>query len=86
MDVWFLTSGELSERMVIERVVGVRNRLRWYGHVERKEEEDSMKECMYMEVEGARETKKYSELFEGTGLGGADILEHLLNGGGSFWE
>ena len=32
-----------------------RNRLRWFGHVERKEKkEDWVRKCMYMEVEGAR--------------------------------
>ena len=31
-----------------------RNRLRWYGHVLRKEDNDWVKKCMEYEVEGAR--------------------------------
>jgi len=30
------------------------NRLRWYGHVLRKEDSDWVKKCMEYEVEGAR--------------------------------
>ena len=30
------------------------NRLRWYGHVLRKEDNDWVKKCMEYEVEGAR--------------------------------
>jgi len=32
------------------------NRLRWYGHVLRKEDKDWVKKCMEYEVEGARPT------------------------------
>jgi len=31
------------------------NRLRWYGHVLRKEDTDSVKKCMEYEVEGSRQ-------------------------------
>jgi len=31
-----------------------RNRVRWYGHVLRKEDNDCVKKCMEYEVEGAR--------------------------------
>jgi len=30
------------------------NRLRWYGHVLRKEDDDWVKKCMEYEVEGSR--------------------------------
>ena len=42
--------------MGIEAIGSVlkRNRLRWFGHVERKDKEDWVRRCMYMEVEGAR--------------------------------
>jgi len=30
------------------------NRLRWYGHVLRKEDDDWVKRCMEYEVEGSR--------------------------------
>ena len=32
------------------------NRLRWYGHVLLKEDDDWMKKCMEYEVEGSRPT------------------------------
>ena len=35
-----------------------RNRLRWFGHVERKDKEDWLRKCMYMEVEGARKESR----------------------------
>ena len=46
--------------MSIEVIGGVlkRNRLRWFGHVERKEKEDWVRKCMYMEVEGARSRER----------------------------
>ena len=31
-----------------------KNRLRWFGHVERKQEDDRVKGCVSMEIEGAR--------------------------------
>ena len=39
-----------------------RNKLRWFGHVKRKDKEDWVRECMYMEVgvqgqKGAKEDK-----------------------------
>ena len=50
------TSAELRERIGVE-AIGVlvrRNRLRWFGHVERKVEDDWVKRCTVMEVEGTR--------------------------------
>ena len=45
---------ELSERLGIDVVALVlqQNRLRWYGHVLRKEDDDWVKKCMEYEVEG----------------------------------
>jgi hypothetical protein len=51
-----LTSAELREKMGV-KAIGVvvrRNRLRWFGHVERKENADWVRKCMEMEVPGTR--------------------------------
>jgi len=47
---------ELRERLGIDDVILVlqQNRLRWYGHMLRKEDTDWMKKCMEYEVEGSR--------------------------------
>jgi len=49
-------SKELRGRMELEDIISVvqRNRLRWYGHVLRKEDNDWVKKCMEHEVEVSR--------------------------------
>ena len=49
-------SSDLRERMDVEPIDSVmrRNRLRWYGHVERRIEDDWLKRCTTMEVPGKR--------------------------------
>ena len=44
------------ERLEIEDIISVlqQNRLEWYGHVLRKEDNDWVKKCMEYEVEGSR--------------------------------
>jgi len=51
------TSKELRERLGIDDIALVlqQNRLRWYGHVLRKEDDDWVKKCMEYEVEGPRQ-------------------------------
>ena len=51
-----LPSKELRERLGIDDIALVlqQNRLRWYGHVPRKEDDDCVKKCMEYEVEGPR--------------------------------
>jgi len=51
-----LPSKELRERLGIDDIILIlqQNRLRWYGHVLRKEDADWMKKCMEYEVEGSR--------------------------------
>jgi len=51
-----LPSKELRERVGIDDIALVlqQNRLRWYGHVLRKEDDDWMKKCMEYEVQGPR--------------------------------
>jgi len=51
-----LPSKELRERLGIDDIALVlqQNRLRWYGHVLRKEDDDWVKKCMQYEVEGPR--------------------------------
>jgi len=49
-------SKELRERLGIGDIILIlqQNRLRWYGHVLRKEDIDWVKKCMKYEVEGSR--------------------------------
>ena len=49
-------SKKLRERLGIDDIALVlqQNRLRWYGHVLRKEDDDWVKKCMEYEVEGPR--------------------------------
>ena len=49
-------SKELRERLGIDDIALVlqQNRLCWYGHVLRKEDDDRVKKCMEYEVEGPR--------------------------------
>ena len=51
-----LTSKELRENLQIENIVEVvrRARLRWFGHVERKDDEDWVKRTTRLEIEGSR--------------------------------
>jgi len=46
----------LRERPGLDDIISVlqQNRLRWYGHVLQKEDDDWVKKCMEYEVEGAR--------------------------------
>ena len=45
-----------KQRLVTDDVGDIvrRGRLRWFGHVERKDEEDWVSKCRYLEVDGAR--------------------------------
>ena len=49
-------SKELRERLGIDDIILIlqQNRLRWYGHVLRKEDTDWVKKCKEYEVEGSR--------------------------------
>ena len=51
-----LPSQELRERLGVDDIALVlqQNRLRWCGHVLRKDDEDWVKKCMEHEVEGSR--------------------------------
>jgi len=51
-----LPSKELRERVGVDDIVLVlqQNRLRWYGHVLRKDDDDWVKKCMEYEVESRR--------------------------------
>jgi len=46
----------LRERLGLDNIISLlqQNRLRWYGHVLRKEYNDWVKKCMEYEMEGAR--------------------------------
>jgi len=49
-------SKELRGRLELDNIISLlqRNRLRWYGHVLRQENNDWVKKCMEYEVEGTR--------------------------------
>ena len=49
-------SKELRERLGIDDIILIlqQNRLRWYGHMLRKEDTDWVKKCTEYEVEGSR--------------------------------
>ena len=51
-----LTSKELRENLQIENIAEVvrRARLRWFAHVERKDDEDWVKRTTRLEIEGSR--------------------------------
>ena len=51
-----VTSKELRERLGIDDIILIlqQNRLRWYGHVLRKEDTDWVQKCVEYEVEGSR--------------------------------
>jgi len=53
-------SKELRERLGIDDIILIlqQNRLRWYGHVLRKENTDLVKKCMEYEVEGPRPIRR----------------------------
>ena len=55
MDVWYLFEKEVHSADVRDKIgIQKRNRLRWFGHVERKNKEDWVRKCMHMEKEVAR--------------------------------
>ena len=61
-----LPSKELRERLgvdVIELILQ-QNRLRWYGYLLRKEDDDWVKECMEYEVEGPRPKRTWREVVQ----------------------
>jgi len=49
-------SKEFRERLGSDDIISVlqQNRLRWYGHMLRKEDNDWVKKCVEYEVEGSR--------------------------------
>jgi len=51
-----LPSKELRERLGVDDIALIlqQNRLRWYRHVLRKDDDDLVKKCMEYEVEGSR--------------------------------
>jgi len=72
-------SKRLRERLGLDDIISVlqQNRLRWYGHVLRKEDNDWVNTCMEYEVEGARPTgrpkRTWREVVE------KDCQPHKLN-------
>ena len=74
-----IPSKGLRERLGLDDIISVlqQNRLRWYGHVLLKEDNDWVKKCMEYEVEGARPRgrpkKTWTEIVE------KDCQAHGLN-------
>jgi len=56
----------LRERLGLDDVILVlqQNRLRWYGHVLQKEDNDWVKKCMEYEVEGSRYGPEDEQIFD----------------------
>ena len=86
MDVWYLIERQKDKiNEELRRLVGVEPittfirscRLRWYGHVMRKGDEDWVKKCMEYRVEGGRlvgrPRKTWLESVE------ADMAEHEID-------
>ena len=63
-----LPSKELRERLGVDDIAFIlqQNRLRWYGHVLRKDDDDWVKKCMEYEVEGPRPRGRPKRLSERT--------------------
>jgi len=65
-----ITSKGLRKRLGLDDIISVlqENRLQWYGHVLRKEDNDWVKKCMEYEVEDAsprrRPKKTWREIVE----------------------
>ena len=59
-------SKELRERLGVDDIALVlqQNRLRCYGHVLRKEDDDWVKKCMEYEVKGPRPKRTWKEVVE----------------------
>jgi len=59
-----LPSKELRETLDIDDTALVlqQKRLRWYGHVLRKDDDDWVKKCMEYEVEGPRPKRTWTEV------------------------
>ena len=72
-----LPSKELRERLGVDDIALVlqQNKLRWYGHVLQKDDDDWVKKCMEYEVEGSRKHDdldgcEWVNVSSGTGLPG----------------
>ena len=84
-----ITSVMLRERMGVEAIglVVKRNRLRWFGHLERKDDCDWVKGCTVLEVEGpkprGRPKKAWMELvkrdMKEMGLRWEDVLDRVAD-------
>ena len=84
------TSAELRQRMGVEAIVDVvrRGRLRWYGHVMRKEENDWVKKVMSFNLEGTRPSGRPKKTWQTTVL--ADMkslgIDHEVAMDRSRWK
>jgi len=85
-----IPSKGMRERLGLDDIISVlqRNRLRWYGHVLRKEDNDWVKKCMEYEVEGARPRSKPKKTWREIvgkdcqlrGLNREDAVESIVDG------
>ena len=75
-----LACAQLRDRLGLEDVVTVlqRDRLRWYGHVLRKDDSEWVKKCMEFVGEGVR-PRGDQENMEGSSGGGYEEFEERLN-------
>jgi len=61
-----LPSKELRQRLGVDNIALIlqQNRLRWYGHVLRKDDDDWVKKCMEYAVEGSRPKRSWKEVVQ----------------------
>ena len=82
-----VSSEELRRKLNLEEIGVVlrRRRLRWFGHVERKDENDWVRMCSYLEIDGkrpkGRPRKTWLETIQsdmrGVGLKAQDALDRV---------
>jgi len=58
----------MTERVGLDDIISVsvlqQNRLRWYGHLLQKEDNDWMKKCVEYEVESARPKRTWQKVMQ----------------------
>jgi len=64
--VYISVVSRTTERLRIDDIILIlqQNRLRWHGHVLRKEDNDWVKKCMEYEVQGSRPKRTWKEVVQ----------------------
>jgi len=81
-EVTELNENGVMHRLGLDDITSVlqQNKLRWYGHVLQKEDNDWVKKCMEYEMDGARPNKTWSEIvqkdYQACKLNREDAMDH----------